>query len=176
VLLCAVAACDAVVQATGVTPHIKWPNDLVVHGRKLAGILIESRTTGGTGRTFVCGIGINCLQQRGHLVGGLADSATSLEIESTRPVDRNAVAAALLTQFDTRLHDACADGTDTLRQAWLQRCEPMGRHIRVRCQGRIYTGTTVDIDPSAALVIQLDTGHRRAFPASDTTVLERESG
>jgi len=174
-LLCAVATCDAVARATSVKPRIKWPNDLIVNQRKLAGILIESKSIAGEGRTFVCGIGINCLQQRGHLAPELAATATSLELESAVPVDRTRVACALLTEFDAWLGAVETDGIEVLRRAWLHRCEPMGRHIRLRCRGETYSGTTVDIDPSAALVIQLDSGHRRAFSAADTTVLARDT-
>ncbi len=174
VLLCAVATCDAVAKATSVNPRIKWPNDLMVNQRKLAGILIESKSIGNEGRTFVCGIGINCLQQRGHLAPELTDTATSLELESPLPVDRTRVACDLLAEFDAWLGAVETDGPEVLRRAWLHRCEPMGRHIRLRCRGEIYAGTTVDVDPSAALVVQLDSGHRRAFSAVDTTILARE--
>ena len=171
VLLCAVATCDAVAKATSVNPHIKWPNDIIVNERKLAGILIESKSIADEGRTFVCGIGINCLQQHGHLAPDLTATATSLELESALPVDRTRVAWNLLTEFDTWLGAVESEGIEVLRQAWLRRCEPMGRHIRLRCRGEIYSGTTVDVDPSAALVVQLDSGHRRAFSAADTTIL-----
>jgi len=170
-LLCAVAACDAVAKATSVKPRIKWPNDLIVNQRKLGGILIETKSITGVGRTFVCGIGINCLQQRGHLAPEISATATSLELESALPVDRTRVATKLLKEFDVWLGAVETEGVEVLRGAWLHRCEPMGQHIRLRCRGETYSGTTVDIDPSAALVIQLDTGHRRAFSAADTTIL-----
>jgi len=175
VLLCAVAACDAVSKATSVHPRIKWPNDLVVSERKLGGILIESRSLASEGRTFVCGIGINCLQQRGHLKPPLATTATSLELECALPVDRTRLGRQLLLEFDDWIHAVETNGVEMLRQAWLCRCEPMGRHVCLRWRGETYAGTTIDVDPSAALVIQLDSGHRRAFSAADTTILGQDS-
>src|SRR5690606_14956600 len=65
-LAAAVAVCEAIRAATDITPAIKWPNDVRVAGRKLAGILIESRTIDPHTRAWVVGIGLNCYQQVGH--------------------------------------------------------------------------------------------------------------
>ncbi len=170
-LVAAVAACDAVAGATDVKPAIKWPNDLTVEGRKLGGILIESRVRHDGLRAFVMGIGINCLQHRGHLEPDLSESATSLELESTRPVDRTGVAVALLDELDRWLaHDESFDDGQ-LRHAWLARAGSIGRQVRLRHGGRIYTGSIVDIDPRAALVVRLDDGGVRAFDAATTSIL-----
>lgn len=166
-LLATVAACDAVTEVTDVRPRIKWPNDLVVGGRKLAGILIESQTLADGSRVFLCGFGINCLQQAGHFPDSLRPHATSLDLESAFPVDRNRVAVALLATLAARRHDGIA----ALREAWLARCEPLGGQVALRHDGRTYSGTTVDIDASAALVVQLDHGGRRVFHAGDTSVV-----
>lgn len=173
-LMSAVAARDAVVRCTELNPQIKWPNDLVIGGRKLAGVLIESRRMAAGCGVSVCGVGINCLQHRGHFDPALAISATSLELESALPVDRTNLAIALLTEFDRRLLDMRQTGGEGLRRAWLSSSEPMGRPIRLRSAGKAYSGTTVDIDPTAALMVQLDSGVRRAFSAHDTTVLHAD--
>ncbi len=173
-LLSAVAARDAVASCTELNPQIKWPNDLVIGGRKLAGVLIESKRFAGGHVASVCGVGINCLQQRGHFDPALAASATSLELESAFPVDRTDLAIALLAEFGRRLDEVARVGGDALRLAWLAHCEPMGQPIRLRSGGRVYSGTTIDIDPTAALVVQLDSGVRRAFSAQDTTVARDE--
>lgn len=170
-LLAPVAACDAVASCTELNPQIKWPNDIVLGGRKLAGVLIESKRRPDGRVVSVCGVGINCLQQRGHFAPALTNVATSLEIESALSVDRTTLAVALLTAFDRRLLDLSHGAVEPLRRAWLARSEPMGQTIRVRSQGRLYSGTTVDIDPAAALVLQLDSGMRRIFAAQDTTVV-----
>ena len=166
-LLSAIATRDAVASCTELNPQIKWPNDLMLGGRKLAGVLIESKRLAGDHAVCVCGIGINCLQQRGHFDAALTASATSLEIESALPVDRTRLAIELLVEFDRRLEQP---SREALREAWLARCEPMGQHIRLRSGGSVYAGTTVDVDPTAALVVQLDSGVRRAFSAQDTTI------
>lgn len=173
-LLAAVAACDGVRTSTGVDPRIKWPNDLLVNGLKLGGILVESRIMQPGSRAYVIGIGINCLQPRGLFVGGLAESATSLDLESDRAIDRSAVVIEILRAMDQWLASDPRDAKPDLRDAWLSRCEPMGMRVRLRHRGSIYTGTMIDIDPRAALVLELDGGGRRAFEAADTTILDDE--
>ncbi len=172
-LIAAVAVVDAVTSTTDVTPAIKWPNDILVEGRKLGGILIESRRRD-TAAAFVVGIGLNCLQQHGHLTGELASLATSLDLESTGPIDRTALAVALLTELDRWLAEPAAWTDGDLRRAWLARAEPMGQRIRLRHAGKVYCGSMVDLDPTAALVVRLDEGGVRVFNAAETTVVERD--
>ncbi len=169
-LLTAVAACDAVKASTDVRPKIKWPNDLVVGGRKLGGILIESRQCYDGRRGYAIGIGINCLQQRVHFAGELAGSATSLEIESAHPVSREALAISLLTELDRWLAEPGSWDQDDLRHEWLARAEPIGGRVCLREGGECYTGTVIDVDPGAGLVVQLDEGGMRAFDVASTTV------
>ena len=170
-LLSAVAVCDAVTFTLDLPPRIKWPNDVLVDGRKLAGILIESRLHANGVRGYVIGVGINCLQQAGHFPPELGNRATSLELRSTRPVDRTEVAFRLLTEFERRLKERQAEGDDALRQAWLERAEPPGYRVALRQRGKDFTGVVLDVDPSAGLVVQVDGGGVRLFGAAETTVL-----
>ena len=170
-LVAAVAACNAVTACTDVAVTIKWPNDLMVAGRKLGGILIESRARQDGIRAFVIGIGINCLQHHGHLAPVLGESATSLELESATAVDRIALAVALLLELDLWLGDRRSWDDGRLHREWLARAGPMGSRIRLQHGGRLYSGSMIDVDPGAALVVRLDDGNVRAFDAATTTVI-----
>jgi BirA family biotin operon repressor/biotin-[acetyl-CoA-carboxylase] ligase len=171
-LIGAVAACDAIRSAAAVPTDIRWPNDLVVHGRKVGGVLVESRPRNEGGRVFVAGIGINCLQQTAHFGSELRGRATSLEIESPGPVDRAGVARSLVQALDAWLADAGPDLCETVRAAWLARADGLGQAIRLRHGGQEYSGVVLDLDPTSALVVQLDQGGRMLFEADGTTVLE----
>lgn len=173
-LVAAVATRDAIVACTDTVPVIKWPNDLLVSGRKLGGILVESRLRHDGVRAYVVGIGINCLQQRGHLISTLSGSATSLELESAYPVDRTALAISLLTEFDRWLGEPRTWDDSCLRREWLARAEPMGKHVYLQHAGRVFSGLVIDLDPSTALVVQLDEGGVRAFDAGTTTIVTTE--
>ena len=174
-LLSAVAVRDAVMSCTDVVPTIRWPNDVLVGDRKLAGILVESRGRHGGGRAYVIGIGINCLQQDGHVPLELRGRATSLEMESRYGVDRTALAVALLRELDRWLASPACWDNDLLRDRWLAGAEPVGQRIRLRQSGKVYNGSIVDVDPQAALVVRLDEGGIRTFEATDTTVVDQET-
>lgn len=179
-LLTAVAVVDAVDTAAGVAAEIKWPNDLIVNGRKLGGVLIESRpgrsfaddASREVGTRYVVGVGINCLQHRNHFPEALKGSATSLDLESSHPVKRTEVARRLLVELDRWLAAPHDWDSQTLHDAWVRRALPLGRRIRLRQEGKEFSGHVLDIDPAAGLVVQLDRGGRRLFDAASTSVVD----
>lgn len=168
-LVTAVATCEAVRSATEVTPTIKWPNDLLVDGKKLAGILVESRLTGDSGRGWVLGIGINCLQHIGHFPPELQEAATSLELAVSHGVDRLGVARQLLQALDVWLAEEPDEGK--VHDAWSLFAEPLGRRVRLRRDGQEFTGRTVEVDPAGGLVLQCDDGRREWFDPMLTTAM-----
>jgi len=171
-LIAAIATTEAIAEATGVTALIDWPNDVVIGDRKVAGILVESRSVEGRGRAFAIGIGINCLQHQRHFPAELQSRATSLDLESSVAVNRGVVAGALLERLDGWLADSLKWRPADVRAAFLNHSSPLGRRIRLRFEGQVFEGQVVDLDPSSDLVVQLDTGGRRLFPAATTSVLD----
>ncbi len=178
-LASAVAACDAIRLASDVAPSIKWPNDIRAGERKLGGILIESRpmiesearariSTKVLTRAWVIGIGINCLQHAGHFPPELRGIATSLELESSAPIDRLRVARQLLRSLDRWLSEK---STDVLHAAWLKDAEPVGRRVCVRRDGHDYAGTSLAVDPAGGLIVQCDDGTQSWFDPLLTTLL-----
>ncbi len=168
-LLGALAACEAVEQATACTPAVRWPNDVVIAGRKVAGVLAETTGSGPT-RALVIGVGINCLQHAGHFSPALAGRATSLDLACPGPVARAAVAAALVQRLDVWLADGGrADRVAALRTTWRRRCVEIGARVTLEHDGRSFTGTMLDIDDDGNLIVELDRGGRRHFVAAVTT-------
>ena len=174
-MLAALAAAEAVELETSCRPALRWPNDIVIAGKKLGGVLAESRRlSAGNGprrRALVVGIGLNCLQHKGHFSRELAEIATSLEIESAHPVDRHAVARSLLQRLDARLTSLSRSGIEAARLAeeWADRCEDLGTHVMLEANGRRYTGTVLEVTEHGDLVVQLDDGGRRRFESATTT-------
>ncbi len=169
-LLAAVTTIDAIGDATGVRATVKWPNDLYVGSRKIGGILVEAKRLQREKLVFVLGLGLNCLQQDGHLGGELSATSTSLELESKHAIDRTAVLAAVLTQLDAWLAEPGRWTCDELRTAWIKRSSFIGEPVCLRERGSVFCGTIVDLDPAAAVVVRLDEGGVRAFNAAETTV------
>jgi BirA family biotin operon repressor/biotin-[acetyl-CoA-carboxylase] ligase len=158
-LVSALAVADALARVAGLGARLKWPNDVLVGGRKIAGILLESRIpAGGTSgadaaSVIAVGVGVNLAQRA--FPAGLAARATSVALEIGRPVERDAALAALLSAFDDWRTQLERDGLAPIRARWLAVADTIGRRVSV--DG--VTGVAVDLDVDGALVLQ--DGERR---------------
>jgi BirA family transcriptional regulator, biotin operon repressor / biotin---[acetyl-CoA-carboxylase] ligase len=165
VALSAVCACE---QAAGLSPDIKWPNDLVVGDRKLAGVLSEADpgAPGGPDGSVavVVGIGLNIVSP-----GPDADAwgATSLADahaagHATAVPTRDELLAALVAELERRRPDLDTDrGRRGLADELRRRCTTLGRPVRVELPGRVLEGLAVDVSDEGLLVIETDTGTER---------------
>jgi BirA family biotin operon repressor/biotin-[acetyl-CoA-carboxylase] ligase len=173
--LAAVAAAEAVETETHWHVGLRWPNDLVLGGKKLGGILAEStpRPDNQRRRTLVVGIGLNCFQQPGHFGTELAQAATSLEIECAASVDRPALARRLIARLDAYLAEESQQqrACERLREAWAARCDDLGVRVALLEDSRHYTGTVLEVADNGELIVQLDSGRRRRFEPATTTRL-----
>ena len=151
----AVAVVDTLRRATGLEARVKWPNDVLVGGRKVAGILLEARDG-----VVVIGIGLNVGQQR--FPSGLAGRATSVALETGRPEDREAVLAVLLEELDRWRGVLERDGFEPVRVRWRAAADTLGRTIRVDGAA----GVAVDLDATGALVVD-EGGERRRVVAGE---------
>ncbi|MFO0951301.1 MAG: biotin--[acetyl-CoA-carboxylase] ligase [Isosphaeraceae bacterium] len=151
----AVAVAELVAAWTRVDARIKWPNDVRVEGRKIAGILVE-RPAGS-----VVGIGVNINIARDEFPSELRDSATSVQILAGAPVDRSEFCRELIQRVD-RL---CQDPAE-LEAAWNSRSEHVGRSVRVETHAGILTGVLRRLDFRDGLILEAPTGEeRRLGPA-----------
>ena len=173
-MVAAVGAAQAIEDETSCAPALRWPNDLIAGGRKLAGVLAESSPLAGDPRqrrALVVGVGVNCFQQPGHFAGELADIATSLEIECPEPVDRAGLAAALLRRLDHAfdVNNRNEARWSEQRREWTSRCEDLGTRVRLIENAREFTGVVLDLADNGELLVQLDDGGRRPFSPATTT-------
>ena len=152
-LVASVAACDACRKA-GVDAGIKWPNDLLVDGRKVAGILTELSAEADAVHWVILGIGVNLNAAPGDFPAELHAVATSLSIERGQPVPRALFAAALLSELEQWLDLHAAEGFGPIRDAWRERSVTLGREVRVDGDGGEIAGVAEDIDDSGALLVR----------------------
>lgn len=156
----AAAACDAVEEVCHVQPGVKWINDLVLNGKKLAGVLTELKLTA-DGRVdyAVCGIGVNCNADSAAFSPEVRDIATSILAETGGKTDLQKLAEALARH----IINAC----DTIdNAAWMakyrRRCVTLGKRVRV-LGAEEYEATALDVDNDGALLVETEQGVRRVF-------------
>jgi len=147
-----VAVAEGIGSATGLAVHVKWPNDVHVGGRKLAGILAE-----GTASHVVLGIGINV--QPAAYPPDVAARATSIEAELGRRVDRGLVLAECLAALASRCRDLQQGRRRLVVDAWRERAASMlGRCIEWESADGRQTGLAENIDDDGALIVKVGAG------------------
>jgi BirA family biotin operon repressor/biotin-[acetyl-CoA-carboxylase] ligase len=158
------AVCRAVEAVTALRPVIKWPNDVLVGGRKLAGVLIEGESSGAELLYALAGIGLNVNDPIDD--PEIAGIATSLSRESGEETPRELVLAALLNE----LEDAYNATPDDLYSGWRSRIATLGQSVRLTFRDEVYEGTAEDVDDEGSLILRLADGTRRTFEAGEVTL------
>lgn len=148
------AAASAVEAVCNVTVQLKWPNDLVVAGRKLGGVLCEA-TTSGTSTSIVAGIGINVGQRIEDFPPGLADAAVSLRMAGCGGVQRSALAGAILERLVPRADGIALPLAGHELDAWAARDALAGHLIEIDGSA---AGTAAGLSPQGELRVQSDAG------------------
>lgn len=150
---------------------LKWPNDVLVDGRKVAGILVEQRTQEGRACTII-GLGVNV---NAHPPAGEVDRPpTSLSEHAGEPLERIDLVRGICRRLDEwveRLTHERVVAVEQLRQNWSQRCAMLNERVTVLSAGRRYSGRVVDIDPLAGLALLTDGGTRLDIPAERATIV-----
>jgi BirA family biotin operon repressor/biotin-[acetyl-CoA-carboxylase] ligase len=162
-LLTGLAVAEAVRRATGIGATLKWPNDVLVGDRKLAGILVE-RVGPSDRPVAVIGVGVNVHQTELPVEG-----ATSLALEGSA-VDRADLLEAVLERLAAELADWRSAGGEPgrLHAAYLRACSTVGREVSVQLPGdRTVTGLAETVDPVGRLVVREPGGERVAVGAGD---------
>ena len=152
----ALAACDAVEEVCGLRPGVKWINDLVVNGKKLAGILTELQLTpDGHVEYAICGIGVNCA----GVPAEVRDIATSLLDETGCETDLSRLAVAMARHMT----NACNTVKDPVHmEKYRKNCVTLGKTVRVLGKDE-YEATALDVDDDGALLVCKDGQVRRVF-------------
>jgi BirA family biotin operon repressor/biotin-[acetyl-CoA-carboxylase] ligase len=161
----AVAAAEVVQEWTGLEARIKWPNDVRVEGKKIAGVLVER------GSGAIIGIGLNANLRSEDLPESIAGSATSLRVLLGGLVDRSELARALIRRLDDWYERGRTRGPETLGPAWRDRSEHLGRPVCVTTPAGPRVGRLDDLDLLRGLMLALPQGAREAIPAGDVLAL-----
>jgi BirA family biotin operon repressor/biotin-[acetyl-CoA-carboxylase] ligase len=149
-----VAICDAV-RAFGADARLKWPNDLLVRGRKLAGVLVEAQSQGPRLEAVIVGIGVNLA---GELPSEVRDTAITLEEAAGQPIDRDRFLQGLLEHVEHWIDRYACSGLPSVNTAWEER---MAKHVIARAStlaNTIIQGEMAGLDGDGSLLLRDDTG------------------
>ena len=166
--LAGLCVCNAVRQVTGMQPSIKWPNDPVLNGKKLCGILTELSVSLETQEPeyVVIGIGINCNQTQ---FPQELDMATSLRIEAGRPADVNAIAAALLLELSRMRREFLSRKSDWIA-AFSRNCLTVGKDIQILRAGTVRQAKATGIGPDGELLVEYPDGTSGSVSSGEVSV------
>jgi BirA family transcriptional regulator, biotin operon repressor / biotin---[acetyl-CoA-carboxylase] ligase len=184
-MICGLAAADALEQVAGVRAGLKWPNDLLIGDRKMAGILTEMATLGETLDFVVVGIGINVnarparladdadadAQRQDPSLATLATEATSLAEEAGRPISRLELLWRFMELLEGRYRGVLSG--ESPFEEWSARLSILGRRIAVDLGREKIEGRAAGVDADGALIVELDDGTRRPVLAGDVALVRR---
>ncbi|WP_237064411.1 MULTISPECIES: bifunctional biotin--[acetyl-CoA-carboxylase] ligase/biotin operon repressor BirA [Microbulbifer] len=149
---------------------LKWPNDVWCRGRKLAGVLLELSGDLTDRCGVVVGVGVNVGLPQAQAA---AIDQPWIDLQQVRPgIERNALAAAMLSRLLTLLADYPERGFAAYRDAWLARDAFAGRRVELQSAQQSWRGTARGVDASGALVLELDSGEQRSFHGGEVSLRE----
>ena len=162
-LMTGVAVAEVVAQYCPGRVRLKWPNDVLVGGKKICGILTEMRTRGDRVHFLVVGIGVNLNMGRLDFPRELRETATSLGIETGGDVDRLDFAVRLFESLERWYRVFLGGGEAAIRERWLQGADLVGKRVEVVLGKTTERGTVVGLDPTGALLLEGETGVRQVL-------------
>jgi BirA family biotin operon repressor/biotin-[acetyl-CoA-carboxylase] ligase len=166
-LMAAVATAEAVREFSGLLPLIKWPNDILLRGRKVAGLLNEIHSGMGRVHFVILGLGVNLNMDGKLFPREIRNVATSLKKEMGRAVSRKAFLQVLLQKLEAWYELFLKEGPPPVLKAWRDRAQIKGRPVKVTSSGETLTGLAVDIDSDGSLILRMEDGRQKRIVTGD---------
>jgi BirA family biotin operon repressor/biotin-[acetyl-CoA-carboxylase] ligase len=166
-LMAAVATADAIRKFTGLLPLIKWPNDILLKDRKVAGLLNEIHSETDRIHFIILGIGVNLNVDGKMFPKEVRTMATSLKKEMGHSVSRKAFLQLLLQELEGWYMIFLKEGAAAILKAWRDRARIKGRQVKVHSFGETLVGVAIDVDKDGALILETAQGERKRIVAGD---------
>ena len=171
-LVTAVAIARAIEDITKCIPDIKWPNDLLFHGKKVTGILTELQADMDRVQSIIIGIGVNVNQELDAFEQSIQSIATSLKIESGQEVDRSVLVAKILYYLERYSDMYVTNGFEPIKLLWESYNCTIGKRIRASLLRETLEGVAIGITNDGVLKLQLDSGEIREIFSADIHLLK----
>ncbi|MBF0428758.1 MAG: biotin--[acetyl-CoA-carboxylase] ligase [Magnetococcales bacterium] len=170
-LLAGLALVETLVAAGVVEAVVKWPNDILVHGKKLAGILSEMVAVGERVRFVVIGVGVNVNGHAASFPQEVAERAVTMVDILCQSTDRGGLLAEFLRTFEGWYGRYLQEGFVPVRQGWLGYARLMGQPVRVEMASGVQTGVVLDMDEDGFLLIRQKEGELFRVMAGDVVFI-----
>ena len=157
-VISATALRRAIKNVTGITADIKWPNDLLIGGKKVAGILTEMSAEVDRVRHIILGIGLDVNQEANEFAPDLRKIATSLRIEAGEPICRAEIATEILRELDYDYARILAGKFAEVADEWEAACVTIGKNVAVHTGDRKFRGHAESLDDDGALLVRTEHG------------------
>jgi len=167
----AVATARAIGDVTKLSPVIKWPNDLMVRSRKVAGLLAEATYKGNQLDHLIFGLGVNANIQMRRLPKALRGVSTSISHELGREINRALLAKRIIQEMDNSYQRFESGHASELLDEAKQICSTLGRIVRVATAERKFIGRALDLGGDGQLLVRLSSGMTVPFYAADVAHL-----
>ncbi|MGE7933344.1 biotin--[acetyl-CoA-carboxylase] ligase [Viridibacillus arvi] len=169
-LVAAVALTKAIADITGVQPEIKWPNDLLIEGKKCTGILTELQADPDRVNAIIMGMGINVNHQPNDFEEEIKDIATSLKIASGKHIDRATLVAKILYYLEIYSAQYVKEGFEPIKSQWESYSCTIGNRIRATTLQEVFIGKAIGITNDGVLQLQLDDGTIKGIYSADISL------
>ena len=166
-LMAAVATAEAIEKTYGLQPLIKWPNDILLNGRKMAGLLNEIKSETDRIHFVILGIGVNLNIDEKMFPKEIRSVATSMKREMGQGVSRKIFLASLLQELEKWYTVFLRQGEGVILKSWRERAKIKGRQVKMTSFGETITGRAIDVDSDGALIIETKRGERKRVVAGD---------
>jgi len=167
IMIASLAVMHAIEHVAGLHPKIKWPNDILINGRKVCGILVESGVQGGRSNYAIIGIGINVNLEAAYL-DAVSLKPTSLSDELGKEVSRLKLVRHLLFEME-RLYITARNG-ETVYKEWRSNLETLGRTVNAKSGDNTYEGVAESVERDGSLMLRLIDGSLKRIVAGDVTL------
>lgn len=169
-VVAATALWRAIKAQSGIAAEIKWPNDILIQGRKVAGILTELSAEVDHVNYVILGIGVDVNLSATEFPQELRKIATSLRIEAGQMLDRAAVAASILRELDADYGRICRGQFEPVANEWEEHCTTIGRNVAIRIGDRVIRGRAESLDSEGSLLLRTQHGHLERIIGGDVTM------
>jgi len=171
VMIAALAVVRAIEEMTGLRCAIKWPNDVLVSGKKVCGILVESEAAGKQINYVILGVGVN-INFEPSVFPEIAEIATSISHELGKEIDREEFICLLLFELEKLYLELQAGGCSSVYRQWRERLETLGKLVNIRSEQKVERGIAEDVTEDGSLLLRRADGSLVEIVAGDVTVVK----